>query len=85
MKELTAQVAARSLDIEVKSYLCFGACDQGPNIVVYPRKQWYAGVTRADLPEIVDSLESGMHVSRLDTIDPSLKEITFSLLDTGVF
>jgi len=85
MNELAAQVAARSLDAEVKSYLCFGACDQGPNIVVYPRKYWYAGVTRGDLPEIVDSLASGSHVSRLDTIDSSLKEITFSLLDTGVF
>jgi (2Fe-2S) ferredoxin len=85
MNELANQVTARSLDAEVKSYLCFGACELGPNIVIYPQKNWYAGVKREDLPEILDSLAGGPVVSRLDTIDPCLKEITFSLLDTGVF
>jgi hypothetical protein len=37
------------------------------------------------VPEIVDSLAGGPPVSRLDTIDPSLKEIVYSLLDSGVF
>lgn len=85
MNELADQVAARSLDVEVKSYLCFGACEQGPNIVLHPRKIWYAGVKREDLPEILDSLAGGPAVSRLDTIDASLKEMTYALLDTGVF
>jgi hypothetical protein len=30
-------------------------------------------------------LAGGPAVTRLDTIDPALKEIVFSLLDTGVF
>ncbi|MGH7824741.1 MAG: (2Fe-2S) ferredoxin domain-containing protein [Candidatus Binatia bacterium] len=85
MNELADQVAARSLDVEVKSYLCFGACEEGPNIVVHPQKVWYAGVKREDLPEILDSLAGGAVVSRLDTVDPSLKEMTYALLDTGVF
>ena len=85
MNELASQAAARSFDVEVKSYLCFGACEEGPNIVIYPQKNWYAGVKMEDLTEILHSLAGGPPVARLDTIDGSLKEITFSLLDTGVF
>jgi (2Fe-2S) ferredoxin len=85
MHELTKQTAARALDVEVKSYLCFGACDQGPNIVLHPQRVWYAGVKMEDLPEILDSLAGGPTVDRLDTIDPSLKEVIYALLDTGVF
>jgi len=53
--------------------------------VIHPQKVWYAGVKKEDLPEIVRSLSGGPEVSRLDTMDESLKEIVFSLLDTGAF
>jgi len=43
------------------------------------------GVKKEDLPEIVESLAGGPTVTRLDTIDATLKELTYSLLDTGVF
>jgi len=85
MNELDSRIAARSLDVEVKPYLCFGGCELGPNIVIHPQKTWYAGVKPEDLPEIVDSLASGTIVTRLDTIDPALKEMIYALLDTGVF
>lgn len=85
MDEISKQVAARSVDAEVKPYICFGGCEYGPNVVVHPQKVWYAGVQSKDVPEIVDSLAGGPPVSRLDTIDPSLKEIVYSLLDSGVF
>ena len=84
MNELSGKVTADSLDVEVKPYLCFGGCDQGPNIVIHPQKIWYAGVKKEDLPEILESLNGGPPVNRLDTIDPSLKDIIFSLLDVGV-
>jgi (2Fe-2S) ferredoxin len=85
MNELADKVAARSLDVEVKSYLCFGGCDHGPNIVIYPQKNWYAGVKLADVPEILDSLAGGPTVTRLDTTDPALKEMIYALLDAGMF
>ena len=56
----------------------------GPNVVVHPQKNWYAGVQKEDLPEIVNSLGGGPAVTRLDTIDPSLNDIVYSLLDAGV-
>ena len=87
MAELQKRVAAKALadDVEVKSYMCFGACQEGPNVVLYPEKNWYAGVKIEDLDEITEHLAGGPHVQRLDTIDPSLKELIYQLLDTGVF
>jgi (2Fe-2S) ferredoxin len=85
MNQLTEQVAAGTIDAEVKPYICFGGCEFGPNIVIHPQKVWYAGVKKEDLPEIIRSLSGGPEVSRLDTMDESLKEIVFSLLDTGAF
>jgi len=85
MKQLTEMVAAKSIDAEVKPYICFGGCDFGPNIVIHPQKNWYAGVKKEDLPDIVNSLAGGPPVTRLDTIDGSLKEIVYQLLDAGVY
>ena len=85
MKELTAQVAAKSIDAEANVRFDFGGCDFGPNIVVHPQKNWYAGVKKEDLPEILNSLAGGPAVTRLDTIDASLKDIVYQLLDAGVF
>ena len=38
-----------------------------------------------DLDEIIEHLAGGPHVQRLDTIDSSLKELIYQLLDTGIF
>lgn len=86
MKELERQVAEKGLtDVEVRSYICFGACQDGPNIVLYPEKSWYAGVKMEDLNDILNHLAGGPDVKRLDKIDSSLKELIYQLLDTGVF
>jgi (2Fe-2S) ferredoxin len=84
MAELQDRVAAKGLDVEVKPYMCFGACQEGPNVVLYPEKNWYANVQVSDLDEITDHLAGGPHVQRLDTIDSSLKELIYQLLDTGI-
>ncbi len=86
MRELDSRVAAKNLsDVEVRPYMCFGACQEGPNIVLYPEKSWYAEVKVEDLNDIVDHLCGGPDVKRLDTIDPSLKDLIYQLLDTGMF
>ena len=86
MKEMEQRVEAKGLeDVEVRSYMCFGACQEGPNVVLYPEKSWYAGVKIEDLDEIVEHIAGGPEVKRLDNIDPSLKDLIYQLLDTGVF
>ena len=75
-----------STDIEVKSYLCFGACQQGPNIVLYPQKVWYSGVKQEDVAEIAANAEGGPVVERLTQgIDPGLKDLVYQVLDAGLF
>ncbi|MDP1831017.1 MAG: (2Fe-2S) ferredoxin domain-containing protein [Geothrix sp.] len=43
-----------------------GFCAIGPAVLVYPEGIWYAHVTPADVPEIIEShLKGGMPVERL--------------------
>lgn len=45
---------------------CFGICEKGPIVVVYPENVWYGSVTPADVKEILDShIEGGAVVERL--------------------
>ena len=45
---------------------CFSQCGNGPMMVVYPDGVWYAAVTPADVPEILEShLLGGQPVERL--------------------
>jgi len=72
--------------VEVKPYMCFGACQAGPNIVMYPSKTWYCGVKQPDVEDIAEHAKGGATVERLTHgVDPSLKELIFQLLDAGLF
>jgi (2Fe-2S) ferredoxin len=52
--------------VKVNSSNCLGPCRQGPTMVVYPENVWYAGVTAADVAEIVDAhFVGGRPVERL--------------------
>ncbi len=45
---------------------CFGICEKGPVVVVYPDNIWYGSVTADDVTEILDShIEGGTPVSRI--------------------
>ncbi len=65
---LVQEVARRKLDREVKVVEtgCFGLCEQGPTIVIYPEGVLYCQTTVADIPEIVEThLLKGRLVQRL--------------------
>lgn len=72
---------------ELRTYMCFGACHDGPNVVLYPDKVWYAGVKEADADAIVDQhLKKGETITPLTgKIDPGLEEMIYQLLDSGIF
>lgn len=53
---------------------CLGPCEKGPNIMVYPHKLWFHGVSSDDLPTIVDELgrqlqRSSASAERRPTVD----------------
>ena len=87
LAELQQKAVERGLaNVEVKSYLCFGGCAHGPNLVVYPQKVWYAGVKKEDAGEILDSVAKGSTVTRLTgKVDQETQELIYQLLDTGLF
>jgi (2Fe-2S) ferredoxin len=44
---------------------CLGPCGDGPNVLVYPQGVLYLGVSRDDVPSILDHLAGGEPVTRL--------------------
>jgi (2Fe-2S) ferredoxin len=85
LEQLSGKLAP-SADIKVKPYMCFGGCQAGPNIVLYPQKVWYSGVGPGDLDEIAAHAQGGAPVERLTHgIDQTLKDLIYQLLDAGLF
>lgn len=74
-------------NVEVRPYMCFGGCHDGPNVVIYPDKVWYAGVKPEDADAIVDEhIKKGEPVVPLTgKIDKGLEEMIYQLLDSGIF
>ena len=73
-------------DVEVRPYMCFGACQAGPNIVVYPQKVWYSKVKPEDVEPIALHAAGGAPVERLTHgVDAQLKDLIYQLLDAGLF
>ena len=46
---------------------CFGICEQGPIVLIYPDNVWYKAVTLADVETIMDEhIEGGRPVAALE-------------------
>lgn len=66
-------------------YLCFSACQLGPNVIVPSKRCWMSGVTAADVDEVVDYLNGGKDLPRLtENSDPGLKKLIFDIIDAGL-
>lgn len=69
----------------LRKYPCFGGCEHGINVVLYPDKVFYSNVHANDLPEIVEHLTGdGKPVERLTgVVAKDVEQIVWDLLDTG--
>ncbi|MEN6609250.1 MAG: 2Fe-2S ferredoxin [Methanoregulaceae archaeon] len=68
MMKFAEEIQERELDGDVflSNTGCFGICDKGPVVVVYPDNVWYGSVTPDDVPVILDEhIEGGTVVERL--------------------
>lgn len=55
-----------SSEVMVTNTGCFGICDKGPVVVVYPEGTWYGNVTQDDVQKIVEEhFEGGTPVKDL--------------------
>lgn len=54
-------------DVRVSQTLCMGACQAGPNVVIYPQNIWFSGVRLDDVDAILETVEKLM-VSKADVV-----------------
>ncbi len=89
-ESLALEIEKRGLQDEIKLVQtgCFGLCESGPIVIVYPEGTFYARVKETDIPEIVEEhLLKGRPVKRLIYKDPALKgeDVSLSLGDTSFY
>ena len=81
--EIAQRLAAVGSGVEVRPYICFGACTEGPNLVLYPEGTWYSGVQQSDAEEITQHILGGSRVERLsEGVDPELRDLILEILDS---
>ncbi len=86
------KAAGLEKEVQVVRTGCFGLCEQGPIVIVYPEGAYYHRVSADDIPEIVEEhLLKGRIVKRLltkniktDDVETSLGEIGFYKRQTRV-
>lgn len=70
--------------VKVRRYPCFGGCECGVNITIFPDKIFYSHVKEEDIDEIVDHLLSdGKPVTRLQGhVQQDVEDIIWQMLDS---
>lgn len=66
-------------------YLCFSACQHGPNVILPTKRCWLSGVSTEDVDEIIEYIGGGAEIKRLtEGNDPGLKKLIFDIMDAGL-
>ncbi len=82
---LRVQLAAAGLPLRAEPYICFSACNIGPNVVIASKRCWFSTVQAQDCPEIVAYLEGGADIPRLKmNNEADLEELIFGIIDAGL-
>ena len=69
----------------LRRYPCFGGCEFGINLAVFPDRVFYSHVTESDLPEVVAHLMGeGAAPARLTGAVPKdVEQVLWDMLDAG--
>jgi (2Fe-2S) ferredoxin len=85
--ELKAVLADRDPEGKnrVRKYPCFGGCEVGINVALFPDRVFYSKLTRGDAPALCDHLcGSGPELEhKKGIVAKDIEEIVWQLLDTG--
>jgi NADH:ubiquinone oxidoreductase subunit E len=82
LMEQLQQLLSQDEMFQIKPYLCFGACDMAPNIVVVPDRLWYSFVAPEYMEDIAAAIRNGEDVSGLaNHVRPVVREAVFSMLE----
>ena len=84
LRELTQKLDPEEQKVRVRRYPCFGGCEHGINVTLFPDKIFYSKVVEADLPDIVEHIMNGGEpVHRLTgKVEPDVEEVIWEMLDS---
>jgi len=88
IEQMNKLLRENNIDNEVKVIHtgCFGLCEKGPIVVIYPEGATYSRVTIEDVKEIVEEhLVKGRIVKRLLLGDKDAEDVSKALEDVGFF
>lgn len=85
--ELKAVLAERDPEGKnrVRKYPCFGGCEHGVNVALFPDRVFYSKMTMKDLGPLCDRLCAGGPEleAKKGKVAKDVEEIVWQLLDTG--
>lgn len=70
-------------DVEVNDYICFAACEEGPNLLIEHSRAFYSGVGPEHVEGIVAHADGGRPVAEIDKSDSFVARKIFNMLDAG--
>jgi (2Fe-2S) ferredoxin len=84
IKEQMASFDPNEERVKVRRYPCFGGCEAGINVTLFPDRVFYSHVKEDDVPEIVEHvLGEGEPVDRLTGhVQQDVEEIIWEMLDS---
>ena len=80
---LRAAAEEAGSDIEVNDYICFAACEQGPNLLIEHQRAFYSDVDPSHAEAIIAHADGGTAVESIDRSDSFIARKIFNMLDAG--
>lgn len=85
LADLSAKLQASNSGWVAKPYMCFSACNNGPNVVIPEKRSWLSGVESRDLDQVVAFLNGGPDLPHLKAKnEEELEEMIFAIIDAGL-
>ncbi|CAM5481949.1 (2Fe-2S) ferredoxin domain-containing protein [Eoetvoesiella caeni] len=72
-------------EIQIYKYLCFSACNSGPNVIIPDKRCWLSAVSEDDAGAIRAVLDGAAPPDRmLEKNEPGLQAMILGLIDAGL-
>jgi (2Fe-2S) ferredoxin len=85
LAELSAKLQAANSGWVAKPYMCFSACNNGPNLVIADKRCWLSTVKCSDLDQVIAFLNGGPDLPHLKAKnEEELEEMIFAIIDAGL-
>lgn len=70
-------------DVEINDYICFAACEQGPNLLIEHERAFYSEVAPEHAEGILEHAAGGPPVAEIDKTSSFIARKIFNMLDAG--